>query len=225
MSTPSPAPLTPLTPGRDLARELAQAELRHPRYHQHDPGPLRRAVSALTDRLDLSPGGGPSRVPAPSGQIAVLLLLVVVGLVVWSVLRTTASVASGGKGTGALFDSEALTSAQHRSAADDFALRGEWALALRERMRALVKGLEERGLLDPRPGRTAAEASEEASAVLPGHIEALREATGRFERVWYGGQDATAEDQDMVRRLDERVRATRASAAPAAGGSTAVSAR
>lgn len=213
MSTPSPVP------ARDAARRLAADELESPRYHQHDPGLIQRGVSWVVEQLHVSDGNGEISLPGVRGVIAMTVLVAVLALLIWALRRTLTPVARNGRTTGdadALFGDELLSAAQHRAAADAFAARGEWALALRERMRALVKGLEERGLLDPRPGRTATEASVDAAGVLPGHADGLRDATGRFEQVWYGGRDATRDDQDVVRALDERVRATRAVRRPAA---------
>ncbi len=81
----------------------------------------------------------------------------------------------------------------------------QWAEAIRERLRAIARELEQRGVLDPRPGRTAAELSREAGAQLPALAEDLRNAASIFDRVWYGGRTATAADEELLRRLDSRV--------------------
>ena len=58
-------------------------------------------------------------------------------------------------------------------------------------MRAIVRSLEERALLDPRPGRTADEAAAEAGRALPAHADRLRAAARDFDDVTYGGRTAT----------------------------------
>jgi hypothetical protein len=85
-------------------------------------------------------------------------------------------------------------------------------------MRAVVRALEERTLLDPRPGRTADEAAAEAGRALPGHAAALAAAAIAFDAIAYG--DAPA-DQAAYRLLDDLDRAlerTRPTLAPAPEG-------
>ena len=85
--------------------------------------------------------------------------------------------------------------------------------------RALVRGLEERALLDPRPGRTADEAATEAGRLLPGHASELRAAAQVFDGVRYGGQAATGAGYARITRLDTDVERTKpAIAGNAAGG-------
>ncbi|KOV36917.1 hypothetical protein ADK97_11850, partial [Streptomyces sp. H021] len=61
----------------------------------------------------------------------------------------------------ALFGYGVRSAADHRTAAASHAASGPWTEAVHERMRAVVRSLEERTLLDPRPGRTANEAAAE----------------------------------------------------------------
>lgn len=70
-----------------------------------------------------------------------------------------------------LFDDGIRSAADHRTAAEAHAAAGRWTEAVQERMRAVVRSLEERTLLDPRPGRTADEAAAEASVSLPDHAD------------------------------------------------------
>jgi hypothetical protein len=108
------------------------------------------------------------------------------------------------------------TSAQLRAAADDAAGRGDWTLAVAERFRAVVRALEERAVLDERPGRTAQEAAEAAAERLPGLAGPLHVAASRFDDVVYGDLPAGPADDAAVRALDEQVSAARAeSVAPA----------
>lgn len=101
-----------------------------------------------------------------------------------------------------LFDDALRSAADHRTAADAHAAAGRWTEAVQERMRAVVRSLEERTLLDPRPGRTADEASAEAAASLPDHAEALRAAARAFDDVTYGGRPADADMYARLRTLD-----------------------
>ncbi|NEA03407.1 DUF4129 domain-containing protein, partial [Streptomyces sp. SID10116] len=72
------------------------------------------------------------------------------------------------------------------AASEAHAARAHWSQAVQERMRAVVRALEERALLDPRPGRTADEAAAEAGRTLPSHTDRLRAAARAFDDVTYG---------------------------------------
>ena len=109
----------------------------------------------------------------------------------------------------ALFVGGPRSAAEHRRAADAHAAAGEWAEAVRERLRAVIRSLEERALLDPRPGRTADEAAVEAGAALPECAAALRAAARVFDEIWYGGRTASAASDQVLRDLDEQVRTSR----------------
>ncbi|MGC0410015.1 hypothetical protein RKD31_003258 [Streptomyces sp. SAI-163] len=67
-------------------------------------------------------------------------------------------------------------------------------------MRAVVRALEERALLDIRPGRTADEAATEAGHALPAHRDRLRAAARDFDDVTYGGRSGS---EPSYRRLTE----------------------
>lgn len=65
-------------------------------------------------------------------------------------------------------------------------------------MRAVVRSLEERALIDPRPGSTA----DEAGRPLPGHASRLRAAAEDFDAVTYGGRTADGQMYATLRDLD-----------------------
>nr|WP_312885633.1 DUF4129 domain-containing protein [Lipingzhangella halophila] len=110
------------------------------------------------------------------------------------------------------------TAADHRTAAEEHAAAGEYAEAIRERLRAITRDLEERAIITPRPGRTATELATDASAALPARREALHRAAALFNDVVYGDRPATADDAHLLRELDDQLRVTQ----PVGnGGSTA----
>ena len=86
------------------------------------------------------------------------------------------------------------------------AARGDWAAAVRARLRAVVRTLEERGVINPRPGRTAAEVAAEAGQERPDLNEMLWDGALTFGAIWYGKRTATAEDDQVMRTLDAAVR-------------------
>ncbi|OKK07532.1 hypothetical protein AMK26_00020 [Streptomyces sp. CB03234] len=188
----------PLDTPRVPAREAAERELSRPMYHENDPNLLQRALDSFWDwvgRLfDSASGAAPG---GPLGLVAIaLIVLCLVGALWWRLgtpQRTPVTADS-------LFDDRPRSAAEHRTAAEDHATAGRWNQAVQERMRAIVRSLEERTLLDPRPGRTADEAAAEAGRPLPAHADELRAAARAFDDVTYGGRTA---DQSTYQRLKD----------------------
>ncbi|THA44263.1 DUF4129 domain-containing protein [Streptomyces sp. A1136] len=190
----------PVTTPRDAAREAAERELSKRMYHQNDPSPLQRVLDRLWEWLgdffDRAAGATPG---GTVGLVAVVLLAALAVGALWWRLGTPRRAVTA---AGTLFDERARTAADHRAAADTHAAAGRWSEAVRERMRAVVRSLEERALLDPRPGRTADEAAAEAAACLPRHADELRAAARAFDDVTYGGRTGDADTYERLRTLD-----------------------
>jgi hypothetical protein len=70
-----------------------------------------------------------------------------------------------------------------------------------ERFRGAVRRLEERGVLDAVPGRTAEEVAHEAGARVSALAGRLQAAALRFDAVRYGGAAAGADDDAALRAL------------------------
>jgi hypothetical protein len=195
--------------GRDEARELARRELNKPIYHRDEPSALDRILRRIHDWIESIFNHLPGQHTGGSGGwtaiLVLLALLIAVVAAVWwrmgSVRRNAA--------TDALLEDETSRAADHRDAAERHAAAGEWPEAIRERLRAIARDLEERVILEPRPGRTADELATEAGAALPGHAEALTEGVRIFDDVWYGGRRGDADGYRRLVELDERLRAAR----------------
>ncbi len=204
----------PIDLGADPARELAQRELARDAYRAQEPGLLSRAAQWLLDRIgellgaagDLAPGG-------PAGVLVILAAIVVVAIVArryfGRVTRRTAAASP-------LFDAAPRTSDDHRAAADAAEADGRFDDAVRERMRALVRGVEERDLVEARPGRTAGEAARAAATAVPSAADAVADAARRFDETVYGGRAADASAASRVRAADDAVREARPVARPEA---------
>ncbi|MEV6274740.1 DUF4129 domain-containing protein [Nocardia sp. NPDC051832] len=105
--------------------------------------------------------------------------------------------------------------AQHRGAADAAAANHDYDRALRERFRAMVRGLEQGGVLEVRRSRTADETAQDVSGALPVEvITEIQPAAHSFDEVVYGGRRATA---DEYRRLDSADRYSQAAPPPKNG--------
>lgn len=188
----------PVTISRDPAREAAERELSKPMYHEHDPSLLQRALNTFWDWVDdlfsaaagATPGGG-------FGLLVIILAVVLLGVALWWRLGTPQRIP---RSAPALFDDRPRSAAEHRATSEAHAARAHWNQAVQERMRAIVRALEERALLAPHPGRTADEAAAEAGRTLPAHSGRLRSAAHEFDDVTYGGRTA---DESAYLRLAE----------------------
>jgi hypothetical protein len=188
----------PLDPGRDAARDAAARELSDPAYGSAEPSWFDRALRWVLNRLDDLFAGIAS--VSPGGFLGLLILLVLVVVIVVVIRLRVGPLARNA--SVAVFTGRPRTAAEHRQAAEAAAARGELAEAVRERFRAIARGLEERGVLDERSGRTVAELAREAGSRLPEHAVALRSAALMFDDVWYGGRDATPEGYQRLADLD-----------------------
>ncbi|MBB5913739.1 hypothetical protein BJY24_002606 [Nocardia transvalensis] len=91
---------------------------------------------------------------------------------------------------------------EHRGAAESAAGRNDYDTALRERYRAVVRGLEQGGVLEVRRSRTARETADAAVAALPDRTSELPAAAGSFDEVVYGGRPATEDEYRRLERAD-----------------------
>lgn len=193
---------------RDGAQQAARSELAKRPYQLAQPAwwtkPLSwvlRTIGKVWTNVADATGG--------SAALAVILLLlaVVVGLVLW---RVGPARRSARRGELALTLDPETTSAGFRANAERFADGGHWAQAVRERLRAISRELEERALVEPRAGRTAYEVAIDGGRALPVQAAALREAADRFTSIWYGSVPATAEDYRRLTEIDSAVHRSRA---------------
>lgn len=202
----------PVTVPRDPAREAARRELSRDLYHQNDPSLLQRALNTLWDWIgDLFDSASAA---TPGGTLGLLVVVLAVGAVLAALWWRLGTPRRRPSSAAALFGNRPRSAAQHRAAAEAHAAQGHWNQALQERMRALVRALEERALLDTRPGRTADEAAAEAGRALPAHTDRLRTAARDFDDVTYGGRRATEQAYRRMAELDLDVE--RATPRPAA---------
>ena len=188
---------------RDSARDAARAELTRREYADAQPPLLVRVAGRLVRELGELLDGAAAAVPG--GRLGLLLLLGLLGLLAAVVLSRVRPAGRDGA-RGALFAGSAeLSAAQHRELAEQAAAEGRFAEAVRERLRAVVRDLEARGVLDPRPGRTAGEIARDAGAAVPAVASDLRRAAVVFDEVWYGGRSADASSYALLVEVDERV--------------------
>ncbi len=193
--------------GRDEGARDARDELNDRIYEDAEPTLIERVQQWFDDWLewlgrqvgDILPGGW-----LVLGLLLALLLALLVGLLGYARPNRRS------RRHRTLFVADtALTAEDHRGAADEHAASGAYTEAIRERLRAVSRDLEERAIITPRPGRTATELAAEASGTLPAHSDALHRGAALFNDVAYGDRPATADDEHMLRELDDRLRQTR----------------
>jgi Domain of unknown function (DUF4129) len=188
---------------RDAAHDAAQRELNKPIYPKAS---LTDRLSEWLDELIFRIVTKGALVPGGWFTIAVLLILVLIAVVVAvRIARRTMRTDRGGDHQ--LFGSVELSAAQHRDAAQQCAARGDWAAAIRHRLRAIARHLEETGVLTPVPGRTANELARDAGALMPELNDELSRAATTFNDVTYGELPGTPDAHQMVSDLDEHLRA------------------
>ncbi|MFI9825816.1 DUF4129 domain-containing protein [Streptomyces sp. NPDC052013] len=197
----------PLTVPRDPAREAARRELSKRMYHENDPGWFQRALDTFWEWLDELLSTASTATPGGTlGLIVIIAAVVAVLAALWWRLGTPRRRPASAP---ALFDDRPRSAAEHRAAAEAHAAQRHWNQAVQERMRAIVRSLEERALLDIRPGRTADEAAAEAGRALPAHTDRLHAAARAFDDVTYGGRTATEESYRRIAALDRDLERTR----------------
>jgi hypothetical protein len=193
---------------RDGAREEARRELSKSIYGDAEPGWFVRAAEWVDDKIVrffdwLTPDpsqsglGGFTGLGALALVIALLAVLVATRMWLGPLRRSARAKERDAVGLDSTLPSEAL-----RELAEADASRGAYAEAVRARLRAIVRMLEEKGVLDPRPGRTAGEIVAEVARATPEAAEPLGEAVTVFSEIWYGGQTATAASYAALARAD-----------------------
>jgi hypothetical protein len=193
---------------RDAAHQAAQDELNKPIYSKGSATEqiaewLNETIFRLLQKAASLPGGW------LTATVLVILLGVALAVAV-HVARRTMRTNRGGDYR--LFEAAQLTAAQHRATAKDFAAQGDWAAAIRHRLRAVARQLEETGVLNPAPGRTANELASDAGAALPHLADELTQGATAFNDVTYGEQPGTQSAYQLIADLDDHLRSRSAAA-------------
>jgi hypothetical protein len=94
-----------------------------------------------------------------------------------------------------------LPAATFVSRADRFAAEGRWAEAVRERLRAVVRLLVDRRVIEHHPGWTVTELASAAGRSAPATDRPLDAAGTIFSDIWYGQKPATSDDDATMKRL------------------------
>lgn len=194
--------MIPIDIDRDAAHDAAQNELGKPIYPS---ATLWERITSWFEELLYRIMVEGSQVPGGWFTITILLLLLTVAVVV-AVRVAMRTMRTNREADAALFGTLEMSSAQHRVAAEQSAAQGDWPSAIRHRLRAVARHLEETAVLHPVPGRTATELARDAGAVVPSLAGELRRAADTFNDVTYGDHQGTEAQYRTVADLDDHLR-------------------
>lgn len=186
----------------DAAHDAAQRELAKPIYPK--PSLTERLMGWFDELLYKLFADGSA---IPGGWLTLTLLLTVLIVAAVVAVRVARRTMRTNRGTEpALFDSQALSAAEHRAIAEQCAAQGDWAAAIRHRLRAVARRFEEIDVLDPVPGRTATELARDAGARRPALTPGLQRAADTFNDVTYGAQTGSEAGYRQIADLETQVR-------------------
>lgn len=199
---------------RDGAHQAAQRELEKPIYPKDSLSQqlidwINEQLYRLLDKTSTVPGGW--------FTITVLLILLAIAVTVAIHLARRTMRTNRGRDS-RLFEASELTAAQHRATAQSYAAEGNWAAAIRHRLRAVARELEESGVLIPTPGRTANELASDASVPVPHLAGELTQAATAFNDVTYGDRPGTPAAYQLISDLDDHLRSRSKTAASVVAG-------
>ncbi len=110
---------------------------------------------------------------------------------------------------------DARTASELRAAAQTAASAGDFARAVIEQFRAIVRTLEERELIEATQGMTALEVAREVAAHFPSSRESLEAGAEVFNESLYGRGRANEADYLDLRELESRLREPERTEVPA----------
>lgn len=186
---------------RDAAHEAAQHELSKAIYPKSS---LSEQILSWLEELLYRVVASSAELPGGWFTVAVLLILLTVAIVV-AVRIARRAMRTSRAGSAALFDDHELSAAEHRATAERFAASGDWSPAIRHRVRAVARQLEENGVLDQVPGRTATELARVAGRALAGLAGELLSAAEAFNDVTYGERPGQESQYRMIAALDDKL--------------------
>ncbi|WP_408608575.1 DUF4129 domain-containing protein [Actinomyces viscosus] len=198
----------PATPDAEEARQAASKELSRPVYHEQ-PDLWDRIWDWILDHLDTG-----SMVPGVPSWVSTTIVVIVTAVVIALLILLLTKISSARRvvtpSLSVLTDDR--DAATLTRAADEAAEQADFTTAVVERFRAIIRSLDERGIIDEYPGMTALEAAALTHQALGEHriVPALHEAAHLFDAVLYGRVIPTSsQDQQMRDLADQMATVTR----------------
>jgi len=193
-------------PPPEAIRDRADEILSRPEFERHKTL-LQRVLEWIGDqlsRISFGIGGGPGFVGDLVGLLFLAGAIVLVVVLVRSIRRTPRRPEPARDLS--VEEIARRSAADWRTDAERFEAAHRWREAMRARYRELVRTLVDERVLADVAGRTTGEYDRELAAALPQASGAFTELTELFEDVWYGGQEADAEELQRFRSLAGEVR-------------------
>ncbi|NOJ58532.1 DUF4129 domain-containing protein [Arthrobacter sp. 260] len=198
---------SPVVPDDDEARRWLVDELARGPYQEAEPNIVERIIAAILEWLGSLLAGLRPLEAGPGTLLLALGAAVVIAAAVWLVrprLNARRKVDSGGVFAG----DTVRTALEHRQLADSAAASKDWDTALTERLRAVIRSAEERGIIDSQPGRTAGETAVQLRTAFGPPAEETSWLADRFNEVHYGSQAADAPDYQRATAIDDLLTTT-----------------
>ncbi|MEZ5111474.1 MAG: DUF4129 domain-containing protein [Microbacteriaceae bacterium] len=190
-------------PDRDEARELLERELERAEYREAEPAWFDIAGRAIVDFFErlLNPESSGSFGAGALIVVAVVVVaLIVIALLIWGRPRATIRGAHSGA---ALFGETEQRSARELRRAADAAVRAQrFDEAIVLRIRAMARGLAERGIVLLPPGATVHAFARRTAVIFPAHAATLDAAADAFDEVRYLRGTGSPVAYTLVRELD-----------------------
>lgn len=191
-------------PDPDEAQDLIEKELSDPRYSKAEPTWWDKLVSSVVnffvDAFD------PSGINSASQVLIWLVVVVIVVLGVLAILvwgRPRLSLTSRATPDALFGEDDARTAAQLRADAEESARSSDWDRAVVLRVRALARGLLERGIVILAPGATVQQFALEASRSFPSYQAQVAETARVFDLVRYVRMKAGSAQYHGIAELDD----------------------
>ena len=173
----------PVEPDAETARRWAEDELSGAEYGEQGRSLLERLQEWI---LGLFGGVDASGSLPP---LSLVLVLVLLAAIVFAAIYFAAGPLRRSRAAtrrGHVFEDDARSAADMRTASERAAAANDWGLAVLERYRAIVRGLEERGILNEGPGITAHEAATAIVVAFPEYSERVFRTAEGFDAIRYG---------------------------------------
>jgi Domain of unknown function (DUF4129) len=189
----------PLDPSGAEARSQLRRELLHPEYHRQN------VVQEILRWLSRKVGGGLDRASQASllsTLMAMVVLVVVVGTLVWLVLQARRTAHENEQKQAVLTD-EVVGADELRARAEAALEAGRFGEAVVDAFRAVAVRQVERGRLVDAPGATAHEVAEALAGEYAQTAGDVHRSARVFDEVLYGHRPATREQAAAVLALDD----------------------
>jgi hypothetical protein len=190
--------ITPFGHDPDAVRRRADELLNAPPYVDGPPGPVRRALGLLGDRVAAFIAGLFADATFANVLPWVLVVIGVIVVVIVAVRLTRGATLDRAVAQVPRVDRQ-RTAADWSADADAAASDGQWRDAVRYRYLALVTALHDGGHVEELPGRTVRELDREVADRAPALAGVVTRAGERFEEVVFGGRPADRADAEVIR--------------------------